>query len=164
LMNFDRSYRAGMRGANPGILIGLNPDVAYEMTAFTLHAQHLLALGMEVVYLSVPRLRQIAGGRSQGGVSDSDFVRLVSLLSLCLPSCKLVVTTREDSAIQHKLAPIVTVISAGSASVAPYTATGARFPLETSQFEVIDQRPFEDILREHLPVGGLIENFQPPVT
>ena len=79
-----------------------------------------------------------------------------------MPTCKIVITTRENAAIQHKLAPIVTVISAGSAAVTPYTETGARFPLDTSQFEVIDQRPFEDILREHLAPGGVIENFQPP--
>jgi 2-iminoacetate synthase len=161
LTNFDRAYRAGMRVANPGILIGLNADLAYELTALALHARHLLALGMEV-YLSVPRLRQIAGGRSQGGVSDADFIRAVSLLSLCLPTCKTVITTRENAAIQHKLAPIVSVISAGSAAVAPYTKDGARFPLDTSQFEVIDQRPFEEILREHLGPGGIIANFQPP--
>jgi 2-iminoacetate synthase len=161
LTNFDRAHRAGMRVANPGILMGLNPDLAYEMTALALHARHLLARGMEV-YLSVPRLRQIAGGRSQGGVGDADFIRLVSLLSLGLPACKIVITTRENAAIQHKLAPIVTVISAGSAAVTPYTETGARFPLDTSQFEVIDQRPFEQILREHLTPGAVIENFQPP--
>lgn len=161
LTNFDRAHRAGMRVANPGILVGLNADLAYEITALALHSQHLLALGMEV-YLSVPRLRQIAGGRSQGGVSDADFIRLVALLSLGLPTCKIVITTRETAAIQHKLAPIVSVISAGSAAVTPYTETGARFPLETSQFEVIDQRPFEEILREHLALGRVIENFQPP--
>jgi 2-iminoacetate synthase len=163
LTNFDRAYRAGMRVANPGILVGLNPDLAFEMMALALHAQHLVALGMEV-YLSVPRLRQIAGGRSQGGVSDADFIRLVSLLSLGLPTCKIVITTREDAAIQHTLAPIVAVISAGSAAVAPYTESGARFPLDTSQFEVIDQRPFEEILREHIAPGAAIENFQPAAT
>jgi 2-iminoacetate synthase len=161
LANFDRAFRAGLRVANPGILVGLNPDLAFEVTALALHAQHLLALGM-AVYLSVPRLRQIAGGRSQGGIGDSDFVRLVALLSLGLPTCKIVITTREDATIQHKLAPIVTVLSAGSAAVAPYTEAGARFPLETSQFQVIDQRPFEEILREHLTPGTVIENFHPP--
>ena len=161
LTNFDRTHRAGMRVANPGILVGLNPDIAFEMMALALHARHLLALGMEV-YLSVPRLRQIAGGRSQGGVRDGDFIRLVSLLSLGLPTCKIVITTRETAAIQHTLAPIVAVISAGSAAVAPYTESGARFPLDTSQFEVIDQRPFEEILREHQSARGRIENFQPP--
>jgi 2-iminoacetate synthase len=161
LTNFDRAYRAGMRVANPGILLGLNHDIAYELAALTLHTQHLLALGMDI-YLSVPRLRRIAGSGAQRGVSDAEFVRLVSLLSLALPTCKIVITTRESSAMQHTLAPVVSVISAGSAAVAPYTESGARFPLETSQFEVIDQRPFEEILDEHRRTGARIVNFEPP--
>jgi len=161
LVNFDRAHRAGMRVANPGILVGLNPDLAFEMAALALHAQHLLAKGMEV-YLSVPRLRQIAGSRAQRGASDAQFIRLVSLLSLGLPSCKIVITTRESAAIQRRLVPIITVLSAGSAAVAPYTDAGARFPLETSQFEVIDQRPFEQVLRDHLRSDAVIENFLPP--
>lgn len=159
LANFDRSHRAGLRVANPGVLLGLNPDLGFELLALADHAVHLRRLGMEV-YLSVPRLRQIAGGRSQGGVSDGDFVRVVSLLSLGLPDCKVVLTTRESREIQHLLVPVVAVLSAGSAAVTPYTETGAHFPLETSQFEVIDQRPFEQILREAAPEGG-IENFSP---
>ena len=59
--------------------------------------------------------------------------------------------------------PIVTVLSAGSAAVAPYTDTGARFPLENSQFEVVDQRPFEAVLAEWQGPGG-IENFEPAVS
>jgi len=161
LSNFDRAYRAGMRVANPGILVGLNPDLGFEMLALTQHARHLLSMGMEV-YVSVPRLRQIAGSHTQRGASDSQFVRLVSLLSLGLPAAKIVITTRENAAMQAMLAPIVTVISAGSAAVAPYTPTGARFPLQTSQFEVIDQRPFEDVLREHFGGDTHIQNFDPP--
>lgn len=160
LSNFDRSFRAGMRVANPGILVGLNPDLCFEMTALALHARHLLDLGMEV-YLSVPRLRQIAGSHDQRGADDDQFVRLVSLLTLGLPECKIVLTTREPAEIQHKLVPLVAVLSAGSAAVAPYTEDNARFPLETSQFEVIDQRPFEHILAEHLPNRSPIVNFQP---
>ena len=114
------------------------------------------------VYLSVPRLRQIAGRGNQRGADDDAFVRLVSILSLGLPSAKIVLTTREPADIQRRLVPIVAVLSAGSAAVAPYTETGARFPLETSQFEVIDQRPFEAILGEHLRPGTSIENFEPP--
>ena len=161
LTNFDRAYRAGMRVANPGILVGLNRDVAYEMTAFALHVRHLQTLGMQV-YVSVPRLRKVAGSGSKRGLGDEDFVRLVSLLSLALPDAKIVITTRENPAMQRKLLPIVSVISAGSAAVAPYTDSGARFPLDTSQFEVIDQRPFEEILRTHLAPGVVIDNFQPP--
>lgn len=161
LANFDRARAAGLRVANPGILVGLNPDLGFELIALTLHARHLLARGMEV-YLSVPRLRQIAGRGNQRGADDDAFVRLVSLLALALPDAKIVLTTREPAPIQHHLAPIIGVLSAGSAAVAPYTDTGARFPLEASQFEVVDQRPFETILGEHLRPGLPIENFEPP--
>ncbi len=160
LVNFDRARRAGFRVANPGVLVGLNPDLGFELLALATHARYLLDRGMEV-YLSVPRLRQIAGRHAQRGASDDEFVRLVAILSLGLPACKLVVTTRENSAMQHTLAPIVSVISAGSSAVAPYTERGAVFPLEASQFEVIDQRPFEEILREHLVHSDPIDNFRP---
>jgi 2-iminoacetate synthase len=158
--NFDRARQAGFRVANPGILVGLNPDLGYELLALATHTRHLVERGMEV-YLSVPRLRQIAGRHDQRGASDGDFVRLVSVLSLGLPTCKLVITTRENPAMQHTLAPIVRVISAGSSAVAPYGDHTTAFPLEQSQFEVIDQRPFEEILREHLVHSDPIDNFQP---
>ena len=48
-----------------------------------------------------------------------------------------------------------------SASVCPYEENGARIPLETSQFEVIDQRPFEVILEPWRRRYGSIENFDP---
>jgi len=159
LTNFDRARRAGFRVANPGVLLGLSPDVAFEMVAATLHVEHLLAAGMEV-YLSTPRLRRVAGGGAARGVDDDDFVRLLALFSLALPDAKLVLTTRESREIQQRTARPVSVLSAGSSAVAPYTGDGARFPLESSQFEVIDQRPFETILREHLDAGVAIENFR----
>jgi 2-iminoacetate synthase ThiH len=164
LTNFDRARRAGFRVANPGVLLGLCSDVAFEMVAATLHVEHLLAAGMEV-YLSTPRLRRIAGRGAEGptagrGVDDDDFVRLLALLSLALPDAKLVLTTREPREIQQRVAKLVSVLSAGSSAVTPYTEDGARFPLESSQFEVIDQRPFETILREHLDAGVAIENFR----
>jgi 2-iminoacetate synthase ThiH len=163
LTNFDRARRAGFRVANPGVLLGLCPDVAFEMVAATLHVEHLLEAGMEV-YLSTPRLRKVAGRDGEGkaagrGVGDDDFVRLLALLSLALPDAKLVLTTREPREIQQRVATLVSVLSAGSSAVTPYTEDGARFPLESSQFEVIDQRPFETILREHLEMGVAIENF-----
>jgi 2-iminoacetate synthase len=158
LTNFDRARRAGMRVANPGVLLGLSSDLAFEMVAATRHVEHLLEAGMEV-YLSTPRLRRIAGGGAGRGVSDDEFVRLLALLSLALPDAKLVLTTREPRAIQQRVAHLVSVLSAGSSAVAPYTHDGAHFPLEASQFEVIDQRPFETILQEHLDAGVSIENF-----
>jgi len=124
------------------------------------------------VYLSVPRLRHVAGGTASApgrrlgiagsGIGDEGFVRLLALFSLALPAAKLVIITREPRAIQQQVAPIVSVLSAGSSAVAPYTEDGPRFPLESSQFEVIDKRPFEAILREHLDAGVVVEHFAPP--
>lgn len=161
LVNFDRARRAGMRVMNPGVLLGLSSNLPYELTALVLHTNHLLSHGA-TVYLSVPRLRRVSGGGTQRAVSDGDFIRFVALLSLAVPEGKIVVTTRENREMQESLAPIVSVISAGSAAVVPYTRDGARFELDTSQFEVIDQRPFEAILNEHRAHGATIANFEPP--
>ncbi|MBI3860612.1 MAG: DUF1585 domain-containing protein [Planctomycetia bacterium] len=121
---------------------------------------HLLARGLEV-YVSVPRLRQASGVANGRGVSDDEFVRLVAILSMGMPQAKIVITTRESSEIQRRVLPMVKVLSAGSSAVAPYTETGARFPLEASQFEVIDQRPFEAILGEYIAEGVRFENYDP---
>jgi 2-iminoacetate synthase len=159
LENFDRAAHAGMRVVNPGVLLGLCDDLAYELTALALHVRHLLALGLEV-YVSVPRLRYASGAENSRGVSDDEFVRLVAILSMGLPEAKIVITTREASEVQRRVLPMVSVLSAGSSAVAPYTETGARFPLEASQFEVIDQRPFETILGEYIAEGVRFENYQ----
>jgi hypothetical protein len=79
-----------------------------------------------------------------------------------LPNAKIVITTRESSQVQRRVLPMVSVLSAGSSAVAPYTETGARFPLEASQFEVIDQRPIERILGEYMAEGVRFENYEVP--
>ena len=159
LENFDRAADAGMRVVNPGVLLGLCHDLAYELVALALHVRHLLARGLEV-YVSVPRLRQASGADNARGVSDDEFVRLVAVLSMGLPQAKIVVTTRESAEVQRRVLPMVTVLSAGSSAVTPYTETGAHFPLEASQFEVIDQRPIEAILGEYIAEGVRFENYE----
>ena len=112
LENFDRAARAGMRVVNPGVLLGLCADLAYELTALALHVRHLLALGLEV-YVSVPRLRQASGAENSRGVSDDEFVRLVAILSLGVPEAKIVITTRESSEVQRRVLPMVSVLVGG---------------------------------------------------
>jgi 2-iminoacetate synthase len=161
LRNFDRAASAGMRVVNPGVLLGLCCDPAYDLVALGMHVRHLLARGLEV-YVSVPRLRQASGANNERGVSDDEFVRLVAVLSIGLPDAKIVITTRESAAVQRRVLPMVSVLSAGSSAVAPYTEDGALFPLEASQFEVIDQRPFEEILGEFMAEGVRFENYESP--
>src|SRR5436309_1385933 len=160
LTNFDRACDAGMWVANPGVLLGLNPDVAYELLALVAHVRHLRRRGMEV-YVSLPRLRKASGTPYSAGVSDDLLCRLVAVLSLGLPEAKVVISTREPPAMQRRLLPVIGVLTPGSPGVAPYTETGARFELEASQFEVLDHRPIEAILGEILAAGATIDCYEP---
>ena len=160
LENFDRAADAGMRFANPGLLLGLNRDLAYELLALGAHVRHLMAREM-TVYISLPRLRKASGAEHRVGVSDDDLTRIVALLSAGFPSAKVVISTRENPEIQHRLLPMIGVLTAGSPGVSPYTESSARFDVEASQFEVADQRPFEEILGECLAAGAIIDGYEP---
>ena len=160
LSNFERAYAAGMRSANPGVLLGLNPDLTAEFLALCAHIRHLNDVGFSV-YVSLPRLRKASGTEHRKGVSDDQLVRFVALVSLQFPRAKVVISTRERPEIQRRLLPIIQVLTPGSPGVAPYTAQGARFEVEASQFEVLDQRPFEAILNEHAKEGAVIEGYDP---
>lgn len=160
LQNFDRAAAAGMRSVNPGVLLGLNHDLAFELITLCAHVRHLTERGLQV-YISLPRLRKASGAEHRRGVSDDDLARVVALLSTRFPDAKVVISTREAPEIQRRLLPIIGVLTAGSPGVAPYDEIGARFEIEASQFEVVDQRPFEEILGECLAVGATIDGYAP---
>lgn len=160
LTNFDRARQAGMWVANPGVLLGLNHDVTFELLALLAHVHHLRSRGMSV-YISLPRLRKASGTPYAAGVSDDLFARIVAVLTLGVPDAKVVVSTREPPVIQRRLLPVIGVLTPGSPGVAPYTEQGARFDLEASQFEVLDHRPIEAILGEHLAAGATIDCYEP---
>jgi 2-iminoacetate synthase len=160
LENFDRACDAGMWVANPGVLLGLNADVAYEVLALLAHVRHLRRRGM-AVYVSLPRLRKASGTAHAAGVSDDVLCRIVAVLSFGAPDAKVVISTREPPPMQRRLLPVIGVLTPGSPGVAPYTETGARFELEASQFEVLDHRPIEAILGDHLAAGATIDCYEP---
>jgi 2-iminoacetate synthase ThiH len=161
--NFDRAADAGFRSVNPGVLLGLNRDLVYELLALSAHVRHLLARDL-TVYISVPRLRKASGAVHHAGVSDDDFTRVVALLSAAFPEAKVVVSTREAPDMQRLLVPVIGVLTAGSPGVAPYTDGDARFDIKESQFEVADQRPIEVILAEHVAAGATIDGYEPATT
>jgi 2-iminoacetate synthase len=160
LENFDRAANAGFHSSNPGLLLGLNRDLAFDLIALSAHVRHLLNLDL-TVYISLPRLRKASGAEHRGGVSDDDLARAVSVLSACFPEARVVISTRESPRIQRQLLPVIGVLTAGSPGVAPYYEDGARFDVEASQFEVSDHRPIEVILGECLAAGFLIKDYEP---
>jgi 2-iminoacetate synthase len=160
LANFDRAADAGMRSANPGVLLGLNRDVAFELLALLAHVRHLLKRGLQV-YISLPRLQKASGAEHHAGVTDDELARIVAVLSAGVPEAKVVISTRERPEIQHRLLPVIGVLTAGSPGVAPYSAADAAFEVEASQFEVSDHRPIEVILGECLEAGAVIDCYEP---
>lgn len=160
LTNFDRAADAGLWAVNPGVLLGLHDDLAFELLALLAHVRHLRDRGL-AVYVSLPRLRRATGAPYTEGVDDDRLCRVVAVLSFGRPDAKVVISTREPPAMQRRLVPMIGVLTPGSPGVAPYTATGARFELEASQFEVLDHRPIEAILGEFLAGGATIERYVP---
>lgn len=159
LTNFDRAADAGMWSVNPGVLLGLNDDLAEELLALLAHVEYLRDRGLDV-YVSLPRLRKASGAPRTRGVADDELARIVAVLGFGRPEAKVVISTREAPEIQRQLVPVIAVLTPGSPGVAPYTATGARFELEASQFEVLDHRPFEAILGEFIDAGAVIDRFE----
>jgi 2-iminoacetate synthase len=158
--NFDRACDAGMWVANPGVLLGLDDDVAYELLALLAHVRHLRRRGMDV-YVSLPRLRRASGTPYAAGVTDDTLCRLVAVLAIGAPEARVVISTREPPAMQQRLLPMIAVLTPGSPGVAPYTETGARFELEASQFEVLDHRPIEAILGGLVAAGATVRRYEP---
>src|SRR5207249_8421702 len=62
--------------------------------------------------------------------------------------------------LQRRLVPMIGVLTPGSPGVAPYAETGARFEIEASQLEVLDDRPIQAILGEFLAAGATIDRFE----
>ena len=160
LRNFDLACDAGLWSVNPGVLLGLDADVAFETLALLAHVRHLRARGLRV-YVSLPRLRRASGAPYPAGIGDDTLARIVAALVIGAPDARVVISTREPPAVQRHLLPLIAVLTPGSPGVAPYTATGARFELEASQFEVLDHRPFEAILGDLIAAGATVERWEP---
>lgn len=160
LTNFDRARDAGMWAVNPGVLLGLHKDPAFEIIALLAHVRHLAARDC-TVYVSVPRLRRANDTSLPTGLTDDELCRAVAVLALGAPQAQVVISTREPAPMQRRLLPVIGVLTPGSPGVAPYTETGARFELEASQFEVLDHRPFEAILGDVAATGVRIACWEP---
>ena len=162
LENFDRAVDAGMSSVNPGVLLGLSRDVGFELLALLAHVRHLLARAAQV-YVSLPRLRKASGTADHVGISDEMLYRFAAIVSFGIPEAKVVISTREPPAVQRRLLPVIAVLTPGSPGVAPYTETGARFEMQASQFEVLDQRPIEAVLGDAMADGITIAGYEPGI-
>jgi 2-iminoacetate synthase len=129
----NKWIEAGFTGVNLGILLGLGPPKD-EIEALIHHAMELREYGAKEIVLSIPRIR---GCAPPCPVSDEEFRSIVVSIAKIAPWAKIVITTRESTAMIRDLLPMISIISPGSSDVLAYTESGKipNNPL-TSQFVI----------------------------
>ncbi|WP_016697820.1 MULTISPECIES: 3-methyl-2-indolic acid synthase [Actinoalloteichus] len=162
VVSFDRWLDAGFRHVNPGVLVGLHPDVESEIVQLVAHGDHLRERGA-VVDLSLPRMRPAMSSRDSTRIGDEDYLRMMAVIAFTCPEQRLVLTTREPQEFQDRALGLAGVISPGSPDVAPYRAdSAARNEPSTSQFLIADLRRPRHILSRIEANGTKVTHFANP--
>ena len=140
----ERACRAGMRGVNAGVLLGL-ADFRKDVFLAGLHAKYLEKKYPSTdIGISLPRFQPEAGGFVPAlQVSDTEFVQCITALRLFLPKASINISTREDRELRGNLIGLgVTRMSAGSR-----TEVGGYSLRERSgeQFSIADKSTVEEV-------------------
>lgn len=151
----DRAMEGGIDDVGFGVLFGLY-DYKFEVLGLLYHALHLEEVfGVGPHTISVPRLRPATGvtvDQFPHLVKDEEFKMIVAVLRLAVPYTGIILSTREEAAFRDEVISLgVSQISAGSCTdVGAYkqeqTAKAKEKSPDTSQFQVGDHRPPEEIL------------------
>jgi len=149
----DRAMEAGIDDVGIGVLFGLN-SYRYDLAGLLMHAEHLEAIfGVGPHTISVPRVRSAEGINPDfgNGISDALFAKIVAIIRIAVPYTGMIISTREsEDSRKHVLALGVSQISGGSStSVGGYAEKAEN----TAQFEVIDSRPLDEVVRWLLNLG-----------
>ena len=135
----ERASRAGAKHLGIGALLGL-ADWRVEALSLLSHARYLERVcWRSQLNVSLPRINPAAGGFvADHPVNDRDFVRLICLFRLALPTAGIVLSTREHADLRDRVVPLgVTHMSAGSST----EPGGYEQPGESGeQFELEDLR------------------------
>ncbi len=156
----------GYQLANIGFLVGLHNKVETEMYGLIKHCGELLAKGA-TVYLSLPRLRPASGASNKTKVNDEQYLRIIAVASIMSSDTGgVIITTREEQAFQHRVAPLISVFSPGSPDVSPYHNKKRKQvnDIATSQFQIPEQRQPDEVLRDLSSTFGEIAFYTPPVS
>jgi 2-iminoacetate synthase len=171
----DDAVAAGFDDVGLGVLLGLH-DHRFEALATVAHSYYLRdRYHLNPHTLSVPRLRPAEGSpitTPPAPVSDPEFLKIVALYRLAVPTAGVVVTTRESKETREQaLWAGASQISAGSRTdPGGYSLRGQNFTLnltrncelsgpdpkaQTSQFEVEDRRTLEEVILDLVAAGHL---------
>lgn len=157
----DRALDGGIDDVGCGVLYGLN-SYRYDFVGQLMHAEHLeAAKGCGPHTISVPRLRAADGidpANFPNAVDDSTFCKIVACLRIAVPYTGMIVSTRESEQTRKMILPLgISQISGGSrTSIGGYTEKER--PVDTTQFDVSDTRPLDDVIL-WLMQNGYVPSF-----
>jgi 2-iminoacetate synthase len=135
----ERAARGGIRHLGIGALLGL-AHWRFDALALLAHARWLERHCWRAqINISFPRINPAEGGYTPAHpVGVAEFVRILCLFRLALPTAGLALSTREPQALRDRLVPLgITHMSAGSST----EPGGYEHPGEAGeQFELEDRR------------------------
>jgi 2-iminoacetate synthase len=145
----ERAAKAGIRQIAMGILLGLSPHLAEDLSHLYNHLRQMERKFPGIEYsLSFPRFQSIKGENFiQCEVSNITFTKIICLTRILFPRVGINLSTREEPQLRdHILNLGITRMSAGS-----NTAVGG-YTLKTPedqdpQFDISDHRSVDDIIK-----------------
>lgn len=147
----DRAMEGGIDDVGMGVLFGLEL-YRYEFAGLLMHAEHLEAVhGVGPHTISVPRVRRaedIDPDVFDNGISDETFEKIVACIRIAVPYTGMIISTREDKKVREKVLHLgISQISGGSKTSVGGYYEPEREEENSSQFEVSDQRPLDEVVK-----------------
>ena len=155
----DRAMEAGIDDVGLGVLFGLE-RYKYEFAGLLMHAQHLEAVhGVGPHTISVPRIRNasdIDSSKFDNGIDDETFCKIVACIRIAVPYTGMIVSTRENKEVREKVLNLgISQISGGSKTSVGGYADDVPEEEDSSQFDVIDNRTLDEIIKWLMEIGYL---------
>jgi 2-iminoacetate synthase len=159
-----RAMEAGVDDVGLGALFGLG-DWRFEVMGLVAHSHELEAkFNVGPHTISFPRIEPacnapLAGG-NRPGVSDADFLKLVTVLRLAVPYTGLIVTARESKKMRDKCIPLgCTQADCDSRiGIGAYAESEGEQESTKQQFMLGDTRTLEEMVAD-LAKEGIITSF-----
>ena len=155
----DRAMEGGIDDVGLGVLFGLE-RYKYEFAGILMHAEHLEAVhGVGPHTISVPRIRRADGidpSAFDNGIDDETFCKIVACIRIAVPYTGMIVSTRESKDVRERVLHLgISQISGGSkTSVGGYDEEDYTEE-DSSQFDVVDNRPLDEVLNWLMEIGYL---------
>ena len=155
----DRAMEGGIDDVGLGVLFGLE-RYKYEFAGLLMHAEHLEAVhNVGPHTISVPRIRHaddIDPSAFDNGIDDDTFCKIVACIRIAVPYTGMIISTRESKEVRERVLHLgVSQISGGSkTSVGGYDEQDYTEE-DSSQFDVVDNRPLDEIINWLMEIGYL---------